>query len=262
MVSAASMAFCSRQRLLAPAPRSAPAAAADHGRASRVSRVCRELRARKAPGTSCRAPGHGRQHAGRWQVSGSRSEASGGAHGLGCRSWPPCAASSAARDRAHMACDQLGAPVGQRHLLAAALAAAGRARGRARPRGAGCAPARRFPAACRAGCRSAGSAAGTHRGNAWSARRCRPARTGPGPSGAPRRIRRRARAARAAGARPGRSRAWGGWCRRTRFRSAAGWWRAGCSRRRGSGCPPPRRPARAASARRAARRRSRPGCCS
>ena len=30
------------------------------------------------------------------------------------------------------------------------------------------------------------------------------------------------------------SRAWAGWCRRTRSRSAAGWWRAGCIPRRGS----------------------------
>ena len=100
--------------------------------------------------------------------------------------------------------------------------------------------------ACRAGCRTAGSAAGRRRGSAWSALRCRPARRDRGPCSAPRRTRRRARAARAAAARRGGSRASGGSCRRTRSRSAAGWWRAGCSRRPGCGCRSPRRPGRAA----------------
>ena len=35
---------------------------------------------------------------------------------------------------------------------------------------------------------------------------------------------------------PGKITAWAGWCRRTRSRSAAGWWRTGCIRRRGCGC--------------------------
>ena len=41
------------------------------------------------------------------------------------------------------------------------------------------------------------------------------------------------------------ARAWAGWCRRTRSRSAAGWWRAAGSRRPARGCRSPRRADRA-----------------